>query len=255
MRLRSILLAVVVIAAASVCVRLGFWQISRLHEKQALNAALRAAQQSPPIVVGDRPPPLARARHRALQVTGRFDEAHQFLLSGRALGGEPGVEVVTPLVLPAGGGAVLVNRGWLPSPDASTARPQDAPEPGERTVRGLVEELRHGAGGPFVRTLERDSVTVWSARWLDADSISSRLPYPVAGYALRELPGPGVPERPHRSPPRPYDEMLHVSYAAQWFLFAAIIAGGPIVLARSRRRRGAAQGGPIDVPPDTERSS
>ena len=249
MRVRSVLVAAVVLLAALVCVRLGFWQISRLHEKQTLNAALRQAQQSPPIVVGDRLPPLARTRHRVIEVTGRFDERHQFLLSGRALGGEPGVEVATPLVLPAGGGAVLVNRGWLPSPDAARARPQDAPEPGERTVRGLVEELRRGAGGPPVRMLERDSVTVWSARWLDADSLVGRIPYAVAGYALRELPGPGVSERPHRSPPRPYDEMMHVSYAAQWFLFAAILVGGSAVLAWSRRRRG----GPSDAPSHAER--
>ena len=248
MRARSVLVVAVVLAGAAVCVRLGFWQLSRLREKQASNAALREAEAGPPLVVEGEPPALERVRRHTLQAAGHFDERHQILLSGRAHGGEPGVEVVTPLILPGSPTAILVNRGWLYSADAARARPQDCPEPGERAVRGIVEELRHGAAGPPVRTLEHDSVTVWSARWLDADSLAHRLPYAVAGYALRELPGPGVPDRPFRSPPRPFNEMMHLSYAVQWFLFAAIMLGGSAALAWSRRRRGAA-------PPEPEISS
>ncbi|MBI3540136.1 MAG: hypothetical protein HY076_07670, partial [Candidatus Eisenbacteria bacterium] len=132
--------------------------------------------------------------------------------------------------------AILVERGWLYSADAATARPQSYLEPGERTVRGIVEELRRGAGGRALRAIEQDSVTLWSARWLDADSLRARLPYPIADYALRQTPGPGIPDMPRRELPHPYDEMLHVSYAVQWFLFATILIGGSAVLAWSRRR-------------------
>jgi surfeit locus 1 family protein len=244
MRAGSALVLLVVLAGAAVCVRLGFWQLSRLREKQALNAALRVAEGAPPLIVGGEPPPLEQARQRTLQVTGRFDEEHQFLLSGRAHAGAPGVEVVTPLRPSGAATAILVDRGWLPAADAATARPQDYPEPGERMVRGLAEELRQGAGGPPLRTLEADSLTLWSARWLDADSVASRLPYAVAGYALREFPGPGVPDRPRRTRRPPYNEMTHLSYAIQWFLFAAIMLGGSAALAWSRRRRGAAPPAP-----------
>ena len=168
---------------------------------------------------------------------------HQFLLSGRAHDGAPGVEVVTPLRLPGSPTAILVDRGWLPSPDAATARPQDYPEAGERVVRGLAEELRRGAGGPPVRALAADSMALWSVRWLDADSVAQRLPYAIAGYSLRELPGSGVPDRPRRSRPTPYNEMTHLSYAIQWFLFATIMLGGSVALAWSRRRRSA----PLDA--------
>lgn len=240
MKARSVLVALGVLAGAAVCVRLGFWQLSRLHEKQALNAALQAAERGPALVVSGEPPATEQARQRMLEVTGRFDERHQFLLSGRAHAGAPGVEVVTPLWPTGSAVAILVNRGWLPAADAATARLENYPEPAERVVRGLAEALRHGAGGPPVRTLEADSVTLWSVRWLDADSVAPRLPYAVAGYVLREFPGPGVPDRPRRSPPRPYNEMTHLSYAIQWFLFAAIMLGGSAALAWTRRRRGAA---------------
>lgn len=240
MKPRSVLVALMVLAGAAVCVRLGFWQLSRLHEKQVLNAALRAAEGGPALVVSGEPPPTGQALQRILEVTGRFDERHQFLLSGRAHDGAPGVEVVTPLRLAGSATAVLVNRGWLPAGDAATARPQDYPDTVARAVRGLAEALRHGASGPPVRALEADSVRLWSVRWLDADSLAPRLPYALAGYVLRELPGPGVPDRPRRTLPRPYNEMTHLSYAVQWFLFAAIMLGGSAVLAWSRRRRGAA---------------
>lgn len=247
MRLGSVVVTLGVLTGAAVCVRLGLWQVSRLHEKQALNAALRAARTGAALVVRGDPPLSEAARHSILEVTGRFDEAHQFLLSGRAHDGAPGVEVVTPLRLSGSATAILVDRGWLPSADAATARPQDYPESTTRVVRGLAEDLRRGAGGPPVRALAADRMSLWSVRWLDADSVAPRLPYAIAGYSLRELPGPGVPERPRRSQPTPYNEMTHLSYAIQWFLFATIMLGGSAALAWSRRRRGAAS-------PDTETS-
>jgi cytochrome oxidase assembly protein ShyY1 len=41
---------------------------------------------------------------------------------------------------------------------------------------------------------------------------------------------------PRRSLPRPYNELTHLSYAVQWFLFAGILLGGSAALAWSRRR-------------------
>src|SRR5436190_18324601 len=96
-----------VLAIAVVCVRLGFWQISRLHEKQALNAGLRAAEQAAPLIVGAESPAAGQARNRTIEATGEFDETRQFLLSGRAYDGVAGVEVVTPLRIAGGTTAIL----------------------------------------------------------------------------------------------------------------------------------------------------
>ena len=254
MRAAGVLVAIAVLVASAICVRLGLWQVARLHEKQALNAAIRAAERSPELVVTGEPPAAGPAVGRSMRANGRYDEARQFLLSGVLHEGEPGVEVVTPLRLAAGDTAVLVNRGWLPAQDAVTARPQDHPEPGERTVAGVVEPVRHGAGPPGPRRLARgepaapaagaepgDSIALYTLRWLDADSIAARLPYPVAGYVLRQRPGPGVPNRPLRAAPPLLDETMHLSYAIQWFSFAILIPAGTAFLARSRRRRAVAR--------------
>src|SRR2546425_2727927 len=37
------------VALAAACVRLGFWQIERLHQRRAHNAQVRAARERPPL--------------------------------------------------------------------------------------------------------------------------------------------------------------------------------------------------------------
>ena len=52
MRLRRLSIALLVLVAAGVCVRLGLWQLSRLDEKRALNASMRAGLDAPPLALG-----------------------------------------------------------------------------------------------------------------------------------------------------------------------------------------------------------
>ena len=245
-RTQRVLGLLLALAVAAVCVRLGIWQLSRLHEKQALNARLRAALAAPPgnlraadrLLASGGPDSLAFHRFRA---SGRFDADRHFLLMGRAHGGDPGVGVVTPLIV-GDGPAVLVDRGWIPSFDAATAKPEQYPSPGLRTVIGLAEPLKAGrAAGRRVawRRIDIDSLGVWSTPHLDADSVAARLPYPVRPYVLRALPDPAVGDSglaagPVPAEAAPYDETMHVSYAGQWFAFAAITLIGAIVLARRR---------------------
>src|SRR5262245_49889433 len=236
MKLRSVLVSLFVLAGASLCVRLGFWQLSRWHEKRALNQALERALSAPPLPLGARPLPEPQVLGHRIEARGRYDESRQVLLGARPHMGEPGVEVVTPLLLEGGSSAILVNRGWLYSADAATAHPQESPEPGLRRVVGLVEPLERGLAGPALRILERDSVTLYSARRLDWDTLSRRMPYALAPYVLRQTPGSGVAARPLRVLPRPANEAMHLSYTVQWFAFAAILLFGSSVLAWSRRR-------------------
>jgi len=237
MRPRSVAVAVVVLAAAAVCVRLGFWQLSRLDYKRHLNAAMRRALAQPPRMVTDwRRLPDSLVQRR-ISVRGVFDERRQVLLVGRSHDGEPGVHVVTPLVAERDSVAVLVDRGWLPAADAATARPQDFPVPGAREVVGVADAFRRGARGELGHTIQADSVTLYSAEELDLDSLSGHFPYALAPFHLRELPSPGAPQWPAREAPAPYEETLHLSYAIQWFAMAAIVLAGSAAVARSRRHR------------------
>ena len=239
MKARALLIVLGVLLGSGVCVRLGLWQFSRWQEQRALRAGMERALIEPPLACGDTPPPPERVVGRRISLIGHYDETRQFLLRGRLHEGEQGVEVVTPLIL-GGGPAVLIERGWLAAVDGATARPQDYPEPGERTVVGYVERLKPGpAGYPYLR-IGGDSLALFSAALLDPDSLAARLPYPIAGYLVRESPGPGISPWPRRSRPEPPNDTMHLSYSIQWFCFAALVLLGPAWLAWSRRDRGSA---------------
>lgn len=232
MRPRVVLVLLALLALAAVCVRLGLWQLGRYEQKRAMVAALRAGLAAPPRDLERASAPPESVVGRVVEVRGRYDPTHHVLLAFRDLDGAPGVEVVTPLRR-SDGEWVLVNRGWLPSEDGVHARPQDFPEPGTRAVRGVGEAVGRGRFG--VRMLENDSVTVLSTRALDAESLAARLPGPLARYVVRQLPGPGVPERPRRARPPLPDPTVHLSYVIQWFSFAAILVAGGAIFARSQR--------------------
>ena len=233
MRPRTFLVALAVVVGGATAVALGFWQLSRLGEKQALNRARRDSLAVPPVAfesLGAAPAP-----GRRVVLRGVYDPRLHLLLAARFHRGEPGVELVTPLEL-EGGVMVLVNRGWLASDDAVTARPQDYPEPGLRVVVGVAESIGRGVRGSAIRTIAADSIRVLSTSQLDIDSLAARLPYAVSALVVRQLPAPGLPEPPVRIAPAPLEESIHLGYAIQWFAIAAILLGGSAWLGWSRRR-------------------
>lgn len=240
MRLRPWLVAAGVLLAVAACLRLGFWQLSRLHDKQRLNAVVRRALEAPAVLLGDSALVPAGLDGRRLEARGVYDTTLHVLLTGRPYEGAAGVHLITPLRL-AGGASVLVDRGWIPSADAVTARPEDYPEPGPRTVTGLAVPLeRVTAGGPWRRT-GGTSTTCWSVHELNLDSVQVHLPYALAPVLLLALPETPEAARsaPVRETPQAADESMHLSYAIQWFVFAAILLGGSLQLAL--RGRGAAR--------------
>src|SRR5512146_2723405 len=92
----------------------GYWQQTRMHEKEALRAQLEAMSRLPPLPLAALPtasdwPSL---RYRPIVAQGRFDAARQILIDNRVRDGRVGYDVVTPLAL-ADGRAVLVDRGWI----------------------------------------------------------------------------------------------------------------------------------------------
>ena len=242
MSARRLIVALVLLAGALICVRLGLWQLARRAEKRAINDRMAMDLADPPLRLMSYSRPIGELRGRRVGTMGTYDDSLQILLSGLEHDGEPGVHVLTPLLLPMGG-AVLVDRGWLPAADGVTARPRDFAEPGPLWVVGVAETLVSGRPTPSWRVIERDSATVWSVHALGLDSIRTHFPYPVAGFTLRQLPAPGLPARPIRSAPEPLGTTMHLSYAIQWFLFAAaFVAGAIFTLTRQARATGASAG-------------
>jgi surfeit locus 1 family protein len=222
------------ILVALVCVRLGMWQVHRLQERRAANAGALAARSAPVVVLDGRGRDSGLVNRR-IRVRGRFDHAHDIVIRGREYRGIPGVEIVSPLVPEGGGTAVLVNRGFVPAPDAVTTEPDSLREPGTASVEGIALPIDSGRGVP----LHRRERTTWAR--LDRSALRDSLPYPIYPVYVRQLPDSGLPSYPQRLEPPPLDDGPHLSYAIQWFAFAGIALVFAGVMARQSGTRPAPQ--------------
>lgn len=120
---------------------------------------------------------------------------------------------------------MLVNRGFLPAPDAVTAQTDSVREFGRVRVNGTALLLPSGDGSP----LERGGHTTWAR--LDREALSARIPYQIAPVYIRQTPDTSLPRFPRRLEPLPIDDGPHLSYAIQWFAFAVMaIVFGAVIL-------------------------
>jgi surfeit locus 1 family protein len=220
---RRLLIAILFLTAAGFA-RLGIWQLSRLHERRAANSVIVVRRGAPPVMlVPGSTGTDTLAEHRVV-AHGRYDHAREIIIRGDVLEGVPGVHVVTPLRLGADGSAVLVDRGFLPAPDALTVNTRGLEEPGEVTVRGIALPLPSGGGEP----IEHGGRTTW--RRLDLRALRSRLPYEVLPVYVQQEPDSALPRFPRRQAAAPIDEGPHLSYAVQWFLFAGLAVGFAVMV-------------------------
>jgi surfeit locus 1 family protein len=240
------------VAAASVvtivCIAAGIWQLARLQQKRDRNDAIRAGLAAAPLVVegrfpgGTDPDGLRYARARA---TGTYDVDHEVVLYGRTQDGQAGNHVVTPLVL-ADGSAIVVDRGWVPL--AMDDPPVEAARPPSGTVSVLGVLLGSEGGLPGEAGPEGPPVTTVAR--LDLAAIQAQVPYPIAPVSLvlqEQAPAAGALPRP--APLPELSEGPHLSYAIQWFCFAAIAVIGGTILVR-RERRVPKEGGGVERPAD-----
>jgi surfeit locus 1 family protein len=209
---------------ALVCTGLGFWQMSRLKERRAANAIASAARAAPILMLPVDPD--SSWSNRRVRVYGRYDHAHDIVLRGRAYRGVPGVQIVSVLLPERGTTAVLVNRGFVPTPDATTVMSDSLREPGTMWVEGIALPIGAGPGDP----LRHRGLTTWAR--LDLEALRRILPYPIYPFYLQQLPDSALPTFPRRNDPPALDDGPHLFYAIQWFGFAAIAIGFGVVAAR-----------------------
>jgi len=224
---RDVIALVGALVVAGVCVRLGIWQLDRLHQRRAHNALVAAARARPELEIREDPRlPIDSLRDRRLHARGAYDYARERLWHGRSYEGIPGVDFVTPLRLPDGT-AVLVDRGWAPSPDGYHVDQRAYHEGDSAKVVGLGMAAPRGRGDVDPMAL-RDSV-----------------PYRLLPVVIQQLPPSTALHRPlpsssaglTRRPPPELSDGPHLSYVVQWFSFAAIIVVGSLALMRQRATR------------------
>lgn len=154
-----------------------------------------------------------------MTIRGRYLHDREILLLNRVRHGQTGFDLITPMVLTSGG-AVLVNRGWVP---------KAWPEKDELTRRrptGTVERvgvLRAGGkgGNPWIPDNEpaRDQWYFTDAAQMAAKAgLSAAKPYIVKLTPGRDQ--AGYPKGPHASS---RFRNKHLEYAITWFGLAATL--------------------------------
>ncbi|MGK4578508.1 SURF1 family cytochrome oxidase biogenesis protein [Kitasatospora sp. HPMI-4] len=257
---RWLVLTLVFFAIIPVMVLLGRWQYHRYEQTNRQNAVTAAAMKAPPVAMDvishpGRTVPGTQT-YRPVTATGRYDPSDEFVIRQRtaAGGGTVGYYVITPLVTD-GGNLVLVNRGWVSSGADATVYPTVPPAPsGELTVTGRLRPdetfkstgIREPAGLPDRMFMRIDS-GVQAARlkrpvvagYLELVSTS---PTPPAADEAELVPAPNVTTTNDAAV---VGQGVHLPYAIQWWLFAALIPTGWVVLLRRDLREAREQQAPV----------
>jgi surfeit locus 1 family protein len=230
---------VVVLALVVGLVNLGFWQLRRLEQRRETNALVRSRMAASAGALDEVMAPdvgkaqLKQVEYRRVTAMGTYDPDGQVLVRARQLEGRPGNEVLTPLVL-GNGAAVIVNRGWVPTDAAGQVTMADViPPTGQVEVTGLLRQTqRRGRFGPKdpeggrlrevvridIERLQRQSSIPLRPAWLQ---MQTQTPAQLNGL-------------PEPLPPPELDEGRHLTYALQWFLFAAMaLAGWGVAIVRT----------------------
>jgi surfeit locus 1 family protein len=204
-------------------VHLGLWQHGKAERKAAQQALLEQRLAAPPVDLARAPPEAEALRYSRVVARGRFEAEYQFLLDNQVQGGRAGFHVLTPLRIEGTEARVLVNRGWVPfSGDRSRLPRVDAPE-------GVVEVRGHGWVPPerYYELKAEPETPGWQPVWqnLDLRRYAARVPFRVLPAVVRM--DPDSPAGGYvREWARPDERIgMHRSYAIQWFVLAAALAG------------------------------
>lgn len=216
-RARWVPLAAALLAAA-LGVALGVWQLSRAHEKQALQQRYEALARDPPISVTATELHAADVELRRVTAHGKFDARHAVFLDNRVMNGVPGYQVVMPLEL-GPGRYVLVNRGWVAGLPDRSRLPEVATPQGAVDVSGIAIVP---AKRPFELSSEVVEGRVWQNLTLERYRQVRKLA--IQPFVIRQDSALDDGLVRHWEPPD-FGIERHYGYAVQWFLLAATAIG------------------------------
>ncbi|WP_338695124.1 SURF1 family protein [Streptomyces sp. Q6] len=250
-----VILTLVALLLIPTMIRLGIWQMHRYDERSARNQLVTDALSAKPVPVQGMDSAghtvTRDERYRAVTAKGHFDTDDEVVVRRRTNSDdEVGYHVLTPFVLTSGK-VLLVNRGWIPANGPSqTAFPKiPAPPRGEITVTGrlMPDETTEASGIKDLKGLpDRQIMLINSAQ--EAKRLGEEV---LGGYIAQTAPEPkgDSPELVGR--PGKEDSALNFAYAYQWWLFAAAVPVGWIILLRRelRDRRRRAEAEPVDEVP------
>ena len=211
----------VVLVLLPLMVFLGFWQLSRGQEKQALLQSYAERRAAQPLSVAQLAA-VADPAFRRVQLRGEFDAGHSVLLDNRMRDGKAGVELLQPFHDQASGQWLLLNRGWLPWPSRRT--PPQFSTPGQ--ILDIQAWVYESPGTPF--QLHADPLDAPWPRLVTA-VMPAKLWAELGreGFAdeVRIAPGPAAYQADWPLIATGMGPEKHTAYAVQWFAMALALVG------------------------------
>ncbi|MHA7132248.1 SURF1 family protein [Oerskovia turbata] len=253
--------------AAGVCARLGVWQLDRAYQRAELaeQHEIAEAETAGPEGLGVLLPPQStfpgEIVGRQAWVEGEYEPDGQLLVAGRALDGETGYLVLTPLRVSddgtggeswadlSGAPVLPVVRGWVPTADAAAL---EVPT-GEVRVAGYLQASEADGDGDLPAG-QTDSIS--------SAALANAWGNPIyGGYLVLKESDPAQLAAADGGPrllPRPMIEggtgvnLQNAFYALQWWIFGLFAVALWVRLVRDEaaggRPRGGASGGIAGLP-------
>ncbi len=225
--------------AAAVTLKLGFWQLSRAHEKLALQAVIQAQAELPSLnasalIQSISTPSLQQGAsatavlHRTITLTGHWLPQHTLFLDNRQMDNKPGLFVLTPFEftepVTLAKKSILVQRGWLPRNFLDrNALPEVVTDAAEVAVTGRIAlspsklfEFKGAESGALRQNIEIEAL----AKELKLDL----LPYSLLQLDTTSVNADKGQKQLQRRWAQPnYGSEKNYGYMVQWWALSALI--------------------------------
>jgi surfeit locus 1 family protein len=214
--------------------RLGIWQLDRFEQRQAFNNHYFEQIEKPPYELSSETldQDLETMAYREITVSGRYDHSNEVAIRNQSWENQPGVHLLTPLIISGSNHAVLVDRGWIPLDVYQSGNWQDFSETDPVIVNGIIRlsQTQPTLGGrPDPTPKPGETIKAWN--FVDTETISTQIPYPLITIYIQQSPDLNRDRLPYPSLPEiEITDGPHLSYAIQWFAFTVILGGGYLIL-------------------------
>jgi surfeit locus 1 family protein len=224
------------ITAAVVTLRLGFWQLSRAHEKLALQASIQAQAALPALNAASLlPSQTANVLHRTITLTGHWLPQYTLFLDNRQMDSKPGFFVLTPFefINPAAvtplstKKIILVQRGWMPRNFLNRNKlPEIVSGAEDVTITGRI------ALSPSKLFEFKGTETGAIRQNIEIEALAKEFRIDLLPYSLLQLEGDAAvvdksnqPDQLLRQWAQPnYGSEKNYGYMVQWWALSALIA-------------------------------
>ena len=216
---KLLLLSLVAVFFATLGAYLGFWQLGRAAQKEALQAAMEQQASKPPLAqqVFMNGYDANAVLHQRVLLSGSWVPQSTVFLDNRQMDGKVGFFVLTPLRLQGSDKVIMVQRGWAPRNFE-----QRETVPLVETPSGLVHMEGRIALAPSKLYEPSPSTQLLIRQNLDMEAFRGESGLPLLDVTVRQtgLPSEGLR---HDWPAVNFGIDKHYGYAFQWFGLSALV--------------------------------